>query len=59
MDAKNEIVQEDRVTICKIVAFSQEKREVYQALMSCFGKQKGMAIYHIIKSDFNKLKENG
>ena len=58
MDAKNEIVQEDRVTICKIVAFSKEKREVYQALMSCFGKQKGMEVYHIIKSDFNKLKES-
>ena len=48
--------KDDKVTICKIVAFSNSKQEGYQAFMSCFGKRKGVEIYKIVKQEFDALK---
>lgn len=48
--------KDDKVKICKIVAFSNSKQEGYQAFMSCFGKRKGVEIYKIVKQEFDALK---
>lgn len=48
--------KDDKVQICKIVAFSNSKQEGYQAFMSCFGKRKGVEIYKIVKQEFDALK---
>jgi hypothetical protein len=52
----NSLSSDDKVKLCKIVAFSDSKQECYKAFMSCFGKSEGIRIYGLIKSQTDAIK---